>query len=224
MSARAAILLVAGSPRLQVDAVRHITVNATGGTAERVRARLASRGVEADILASVDACKDSETVWRRYYGRPELEEAIRAWLEREPNGVVMMSAAVNDYEIAQVERWQDGVHTVHGPDDKLPSRGDELVIRLEPASKVIDQLGAWGHRGPLIGFKYEAAETVVASAEALRRRTGAALVVANSIDTEVQALVDAHGVSHHRNRQALEAALADRLAALAEPVTGSHRK
>src|SRR5690606_31301493 len=97
---------------------------------------------------------------------------------------------------------------------KAPSRSDGLVIRLRPAAKLIDQLRSWGHRGPLVGFKYEAAATVVSAAQALRRRVGADLVVANSLDGAVQALVD-DAVTAFPDRPALVVALAGRIAALA---------
>ena len=99
---------------------------------------------------------------------------------------------------------------------KLASGADEVVIRLAPASKVIDQLRRWGLAGPIVGFKYEAAHTVITSAQALQVRVGAALVVANSLCGTVQALVDDGAVARFPDRATLLANLTTRLAALAQ--------
>ena len=63
-----------------------------------------------------------------------------------------------------------------------------MVIRLRQASKLIDRLRSdYGLRGPIVGFKYEAAPTVIASAEALRKRVSD-LTPAQSADLTHMAL------------------------------------
>ena len=54
----------------------------------------------------------------------------------------------------------------------------------------------------------------MAAAEALRRRTAADLVVANSVCATVQVLVNAQGSTAYPTRAASVAALAGRIAAL----------
>lgn len=205
------VLIVGGAPRLQVDAVRHMTVRATGTTALRLVALLI--GLPVDLLLSADAAPDACAM--RYTSRADLDLAIKGWVQAHPEGVIVMSAAVNDYEITAVERTVDDQTETIAPGAKIPSRADELVIRLGPAPKLIDQLASWGHTGPLVAFKFEDAATVVASAERLRTRVGAALVVANSLDGELQALVDEHGTAIYASRSDLVAELAERITGLA---------
>lgn len=207
------ILLVGGAPRVPVDAIRHLTVGATGATSVALAARLRAAGREAQLLLSLDAAPGVHAA--RYGDRESLDEALTAWIARHPDGCVVMSAAVNDYRVAQVERWEAGEVRALKPGEKLPSGADEVVIRLKPDGKLIDRLRPdFGLRGPIVGFKYEDAASVVDSAVALRARTGAACVAANSLCGAVQAIVEADGVERFATREALIAALAARIAAL----------
>jgi hypothetical protein len=200
------VLLVGGAPRVAVDAVRHLTVAATGATAVMLRGLLAEAGIAGDLLLSLDAAPGASAA--RYTDRAGLESALAAWISNHPEGCVVMSAAVNDYEVAAVERSAGGLSERLAPGAKL--------ARLRPAGKLIDRLGPeFGLRGPLFGFKYEAAGTVLASAEALRRRVGCAVVAANSLCGRVHALVDAAGSEHLPDRPAFIASLARRLTAAA---------
>lgn len=208
------LLLVGGAPRLVVDAVRFLSVRASGATAVALAGRLQAAGLPADLLLGVLAEPSARAL--RYDSREDLELALRGWIAAHPDGVVVMSAAINDYQVQQVESRQGEAVRVFAPGDKAPSGADELVIRLRPASKVIDQLRPWGLHGPIVGFKFEDAATVVASAQALRRRTGAALVVANSLCGRVQALVGSTIVNYD-GRDALLDALSTQLVALAQP-------
>ena len=209
------VLIVGGAPRLSVDAVRYMTVRASGTTAVALGARLGRVGVRADLVLGLDAAPAESA--RRYGDRAALEQALGEWIGSHPDGVVVMSAAINDYVVEAVERVVGTLVHRHKPGDKVPSGADEVVIRLRPATKVIDQLRPrFGLTGPIVGFKYEADATVLASATALLQRTGAALVVANSLSGMVQALVDAHGVSSFSDRESLLDQLALRIAALAD--------
>jgi hypothetical protein len=172
------LLIVGGAPRVAVDAVRFLCVAASGATAVALAGRL--RGaLEVDLLLGVDA--HPEVPAQRYADRAELESALRCWIVANPRGVVVMSAAVNDYDVHEVTALRSGVASVVDRSAKLPSGADEVVVRLRPAAKVIDQLHGWGLSGPIVGFKFEDKDTVVASAQALRARVGAVAVVANSL-------------------------------------------
>ena len=207
-------LLVGGAPEVPIDAVRFLTVDATGATAVALAERLAAAGCAADLLLSRLAAPQRAAA--RYRTRADLEAALEAWLAAHPGGTVVMSAAINDYRLHAVEAMQAGAATVLAPGAKAASGADELVIRLRPAAKLIDSLRARGHRGPLVAFKYEAAATVLASAERLRQRTAAALVVANSLCGTVQAILAGDGaVTRHPSRAPLIDDLAARLVALA---------
>jgi phosphopantothenoylcysteine synthetase/decarboxylase len=207
------ILLVGGAPRVRVDAVRHLTVAASGETVHALHTDLSQRGIACDRLLSVDAARQ-DTGATRYSDRAALETCVHEWIVAHPTGCVVLSAAVNDYETTVVESRLGSKWETHAPGTKLASGADELVIRLRPVGKLIDRLRQeWGLRGRLVGFKYEDGATVVASAHKLGQRCGADLVVANSLDGHVQALVGAENVRSFSHRASLLIALADQLAA-----------
>jgi phosphopantothenoylcysteine synthetase/decarboxylase len=207
------ILLVGGAPRIAVDAVRFISVAASGATAVQLKENLCRQGLVAELLLGIDA---SPTVAaQRYVDREQLESALKRWIALNPTGVVVMSAAVNDYSVARVVIDPDGTPTPLTLGGKLPSRAGAVTIRLEPATKLIDQLRNWGLTGPIVGFKYEDHATVMAAAESLRQRVGAAVVVANSLCGKLQALIDVNGAQCFAERVALVDHLSVRLGALA---------
>jgi phosphopantothenate-cysteine ligase/phosphopantothenoylcysteine decarboxylase/phosphopantothenate--cysteine ligase len=213
MSSDHPCLILGGAPRLAIDAVRYLTVRATGATAVALERLLAARGITAHLLLSEGAEPAAQAL--RYADRDSLEHQLGRWIARHPMGTVVMSAAVNDYRVAAVESTEMGETRRVPPGTKIPSGADEVVIRLRPASKLIDRLrGEFGLRGAIVGFKYEDRTTVVTSATALRARTGAAVVVANSLCGNLQALVDADGVSEFADRSTLLTELADRIAGL----------
>ncbi|MCS6970033.1 MAG: phosphopantothenoylcysteine decarboxylase [Planctomycetota bacterium] len=207
------VLLVGGAPRVPIDAVRCLVASASGATALALAQLLAARGRRADLLLAGDA-QPQAAAWARYGTRQELEARLAAWIAEHPDGAVVMSAAVNDYELAGVE-WRRGAAAGSlAGNEKLPSGCDEVLIRLRPAGKLIDRLRDLGLRGPIVGFKYEAAATVLASAAALRARVGAACVAANSLCGRVHALVDAEGSEPCADRRQFLERLAARIAAL----------
>jgi hypothetical protein len=206
------ILLVGGAPRVPVDAIRHLTVAATGTTALALQSKLRRLGRESHLLLSLDAVPAPGA--KRYADRDALEETMGSWIAQHPDGCVVMSAAVNDYRVTRVERWEGGEVRALRPGEKLPSGADEVVIRLRQDSKLIDRLRpSFGLRGPIIGFKYEDAATVLASAAALCGRVKAACIAANSLCGSVLAVVDAGGVERHTSRESLIEALTSRIAA-----------
>ena len=76
MPAERPILLVGGAPRVPVDAIRHLTVAATGATALALAAQLREAGRQADLLLSLDAAPGAAAA--RYRDRDGLEEALAA--------------------------------------------------------------------------------------------------------------------------------------------------
>ena len=207
------ILITGGAPRVAVDAIRFLSVKTSGNTAVRLQELLQREGLTCDLLLGIHAAPHASAL--RFDDRADLERELRAWIRQYPDGVVVMAAAVNDYAIAAIETRHGSESATHAPGDKVPSGADELVIRLRPATKIVDHLRTWGHQGPLVACKYEAADSVIDSARSLRGRIGAALVVANSLDGSVQALVDAIRIQELPDRDALLTALASRLGELA---------
>ena len=212
MPTTTAILLVGGAPRVPVDAVRHLTVAASGATAVAIAAGLSARGRTCDVLLSLDAAPDFHAA-QRYRVRADLDIAVENWVRTHPHGTVVMSAAVNDYETVAVLAERDGRTIKLAVGAKLPSRAEAVQIHLRPVAKLIDRLRSeWGFSGHLVAFKYEEAATVLAAAEQLRQRCDAAAVVANSLCGQVQAVVDADGVIPYPDRRALLDAVIERLA------------
>lgn len=208
------ILITGGAPRVVIDRVRYLSATASGHTALVLRTLLHDKGIAADLLLSIDVEASAEA--RRFRDRHELDAHIGGWIEDHPDGIVVMSAAVNDYQLDHVERVLGQESRRYTKDEKVPSGGDSLVIHLKPAEKLIDQLRPrFGLKGPIVGFKYEDRDTVEASAERLRVRVGAALVVANSTCGKVQALIDARGVHRLADRKQLLERLAARIRELA---------
>jgi hypothetical protein len=203
------VLLVGGAPRIAIDAIRHLTVGATGGTCLRLADLLRERGQDPELLLSLDSVRCDAHPVQRYERREQLDDRLRAWIARHPDGAVVMAAAVNDYQLGGVEVLQHAAWAAVSPAGKIPSGAEEIRIRLTPAAKLIDQLHGWGLRGPLAGFKHEAPATVVASAQRLRGRVNATAILANALDGSVQALVTADGVQDFgRQRDAALQALA----------------
>ena len=212
MNSHRPILLVGGAPRVQVDVIRHLTVCATGATAVALADLLRGRGREPNLLLSRDSV--AHPTAERYHDRDSLENALGSWIARHPEGCLVLSAAVNDYRVASVECREDGESRPLRPGSKIASGADEVVIRLRQAGKLIDRLRPdFGLRGPIVGFKYEDAATVMASATALRDRVDAVCVVANSLCGTVQALVRAGGPELFAARDQLLVALAKEIAA-----------
>lgn len=207
------ILLLGGAPRLVIDAVRYISVEASGRTAVYLYRQLHER-FDCQLLLSTGA-QEAVTA-QRYQTRDELDAAVDAWLQREPDSLIVLSAAVNDYQIEDISIMRHGEQQRQAPGAKIPSGAEALDIHLRPAPKLADSLRQRGHRGPLVLCKYEDAATVIESAQDLRQRCDAVLVLANSLCGRVQALVDAEEVSVYDSRDAVLEALTRRLAQLAD--------
>ena len=229
------IWIVAGSPRVRVDAVRHITVPATGATAVALAEQLRGLGAtDMRCLHSLDAVAClPEQLRTLKSGSPfravapyttyddltkAVEQAARAG-PAAPAPVIVMTAAVNDYEVAAIT--DDNRHLAFDPHamdqqgTKLPGGLREVRLHLRPTAKIIERIRReWNPGVYLVGFKNEAEATVVASAQKLQKRAQCQLVVANSIGLAFNAIVGAKGgVDSYSSRAAMLEALAKRIVA-----------
>ncbi len=201
------VLFVGGAPQLQVDAVRYMSVHASGDTAVQL-----SKFLHVDhactLLLSSLVHLDIEAL--RYTTRQELEQHIQAFIKNHPDCIIVMSAAVNDYEVSKVSSvGPDDSEKTFKPGEKVPSGAKQISITLEPTSKLVDNLASYGHRGPLIAFKYEDKSTVISSAQNLLKRTGARAVLANSLCASVQAVVLSDHIEKCDDRETALAYLAE---------------
>ncbi|HND34813.1 MAG TPA: phosphopantothenoylcysteine decarboxylase, partial [Myxococcota bacterium] len=147
------ILLTAGATRNRVDAIRYLSAFASGGTALSLVDALGDGPVH--LLGSAEALLRARLAvaerrlaglpdWKleleEYGGTRDLQDRMRRWLQAHPRGVVVHSAAVGDYEAAP------------NP-SKIPSGQAEILIRLTPAPKILDQLRGWAPDCRIVSFK-----------------------------------------------------------------------
>jgi phosphopantothenoylcysteine synthetase/decarboxylase len=124
---------------------------------------------------------------------------MERWIRARPGAVVIHSAAVGDYEAAALTT-------------KIPSGSPELVLRLHPAPKILDQVRGWAPDVFLVSFKAGSPELSAAELEAIARaqlrRTGSDLVFANvlgAIETTVLLVSEATTEAFGRRADAIAA-------------------
>lgn len=201
------VLVTAGATRNPVDAIRYLSAHASGRTGVAIAGALAEDGGVVHLLGSPEAALRGAALpsTEVYDSTRDLMARMRRWLEAHPRGVVVHSAAVGDYEAAPTAA-------------KLASGADELVLRLTPTPKILDQLKGWAPDCRVVSFKAASPETspdgLVEIAQRQRARTGSDLVFANVIgklDRSV-VLVDDAPQAFARRADAV-AALIDRVRA-----------
>lgn len=213
------LLITAGATRNPIDAIRYLSAGSTGRTGVAL-AEAAAPGVH--LLASEEAAlrvRSTPGLSVEIYGSTrDLMARMRGWVMSNPDGVLVHAAAVGDYELEGASL--DGAAVSAG---KIPSGHAQLTLSLRPAPKILDQLRAFGLRGPLVSFKAAAPGTseveLRAIADAQRQRSGSDLVFANVIGAldELVLLVDAAGVEALTDRGAALRALGARLQAWRAP-------
>lgn len=173
----AMILLTGGATRNPIDATRYVSAGASGETAillgnilgrthlvrmlgsaeANLRARLAGWGVPGDTRQFLP-----------FGSTRDLEALMRA--QTPLADVVVHSAAVGDYEAPPLLT-------------KIPSQRPELVVRMTPAPKILDQIRAWAPHAFLASFKAGSPEWTAEELEGIARaqlvRTDSNVVFAN---------------------------------------------
>jgi len=147
------ILVTAGGTEEPVDGVRRLTNVSTGATGGVLARHFADCGAEVLLLHAERAPLGTVNVERdTFVTFADLEAALRRHLGGRDWDVIVHLAAVSDYSVASVE--VDGRQVAHGDQGKIGS-GREVVIRLAPNPKLIDDLKTWS-RNPsikVVGFK-----------------------------------------------------------------------
>ena len=200
------VLISAGATRNPVDAIRYLSAHASGRTGVEIGRALQARGAAVRLLGSPEACLRAEggLPTEPYGSTRDLMARMLTWLQAHPDGVVIHSAAVGDYE-------------VQAADDKLPSGREELVLRLRPTPKILDALKPAAPGCRVVSFKAASPETtgdgLVQIARAQLRRTGSDLVFANTIGQlgTTATLVDADDATAYADRGAAITALIERV-------------
>ena len=147
------ILVTAGGTEEPVDGVRRLTNTSTGATGGVLARHFADCGAEVLLLHAERAPLGTVNVERdTFVTFANLEAALLHHLASHDWDAVVHLAAVSDYSVASVE--VDGRQVAHGDQGKIGS-GREVVIRLAPNPKLIDDLKTWS-RNPsikVVGFK-----------------------------------------------------------------------
>jgi phosphopantothenoylcysteine synthetase/decarboxylase len=203
------VLVTAGATRNPVDAIRYLSARSTGATGSALAARL-SRSCDTTLLGSAEALLRAAPgpSPEEYGSTRDLMARMQAWVQSHPGGLIVHSAAVGDYE----------ADTLAG---KIPSGQPELVLRLRPAPKIIDQLKHWDPTLRLVSFKAADPATTEPELEQIARRqlqrTGSELVFANVLGRlgQLVLLVGPAHTDRYTDRGEAIAALGDRLELLA---------
>jgi len=181
------VLLTAGATRNPVDAIRYLSAHATGRTGVDLAARLSGRH-RVHLLGSTEACLRAPPglSCEVYTSTRDLAERMERWCRAHPDGVLIHSAAVGDYEATPNA-------------GKIPSGQPTLTLTFTPTFKIVDRVRGWAPGLYLVSFKAAdpstTAEQLGAIARAQRSRTDSDLVFANvlgRIDEDVL-LVDREG-------------------------------
>lgn len=209
------LLITGGNTTVPIDRVRHITNGFSGRTGASIARYAYEQGHEVTLLTSRPETLEDLIPhephthrWRtlRYETFDDLLIAMENEIRDKGTDVVIHSAAVSDYRVADTYAPAAGVHVseegselVWLSDDgtpprlvsvaagKVKSNAPELWLRLVPTPKIIDCIRRdWGFRGVLVKFKLEVGvveKELLSIAEASRQHSGADLMVANTLET-----------------------------------------
>jgi len=169
------LLVTSGPTRGPIDRVRYISNKSTGRLGTAIAAKALAAGAQVTFVYGTESLvPDSHPalVLVEVETVSDLLTALERELTSKPHDAIIHLMAVLDYEPAE-----------YVP-EKAASGREEWVVRLKPTPKVITRLKEWAPRALLVGFKLEDhlpdAELITA-AQALARKNGAALVVANNL-------------------------------------------
>lgn len=172
------VLVTAGPTWVALDKVRVITSVFSGNTGLSIAKAMADAGAEVLLLMGPGSAQvTSEDEERmcverfRYFG--ELESLLESNLDEKRFDVIVHSAAVGDYEPAEML------------DEKIPSGFDELQITLKPTRKLIRLIREKAPDAFMIQFKLETGKSEEELIEAAWRGLidiGGDIVVANLLE------------------------------------------
>ncbi len=182
------ILITSGGTREPIDDVRFVGNIATGSTGAGLAAEAVRRFHTVFLLSGVGSVLppkwtyDTGLLVSRTF--TSTESLIRSAGEICATGIdaVVASAAVADF-------------TPERQAGKLSSKAPEMVVRMVPTPKVIDQIREWVPEATLVAFKLETAVSqaeLESRAHRTMKRSGADYIVANDLAGAGQ---DAHPAS-----------------------------
>lgn len=177
------ILITSGGTREPIDDVRYVGNSASGRTGALI-AQEAVRRFHTVFLMSGEGAAAPESwaletgllVQERFSSAADLLTRCEALLAAHRVDAIIASAAVADYAPVRTQ-------------GKIPSALLELTVRMVPTPKVIDRLVELAPMACMVAFKLESgvdAKHLLASAQRIMERVGAAAVVANDLSWSAQ--------------------------------------
>jgi len=150
------VVVTAGPSYEPIDEVRRLTNFSTGELGVRLSQQLARAGFEVFCLKGVGATYPGSLEGCHqlpFTTNDDLLEHLTRLSRAHEVGAVFHVAALCDFKIKCIEDAQG--RKFDSP--KIDSRGDDLILHLEPAKKLIGELRALFPQATLVGWKYELA-------------------------------------------------------------------
>ena len=148
------VIVTCGPSYEPIDEVRRITNFSTGELGILLANRLTRAGFEVLCFKGVGATcplrvEGAQTV--PFTTNENLRAGLGAVEGRGEIAAVFHAAALSDYRVKSVQASDGAVIT----SAKIPSRGGELTVTLEPALKLIGDLRVLFPMSKIVGWKYE---------------------------------------------------------------------
>ena len=175
------VIVTCGPSYEPIDEVRRITNFSTGELGILLANRLTRAGFEVLCFKGVGATSPLRVEGARVIGFSTNENLLAELAATEDRGnivAIFHTAALCDFRVKSLQR-SGGMET---PAAKIPSRGGDLTLTLEPLPKLISELGALFPVARIVGWKYELAGTraeAIEAAERQMREAGTAACVVN---------------------------------------------
>jgi phosphopantothenoylcysteine decarboxylase/phosphopantothenate--cysteine ligase len=187
------LLVTAGPTWVRIDPVRHIGNLSTGRTGLLIAREAARRGAAVTLLFGPG--QERVTTEDRAAFRvvdvvtfDDLHAAVREHVGSRRYDALVHAAAVSDYRPVAEEHA------------KLPSGEAELVLRLRPTPKIVDEVRGLDPDILLVKFKLETGRTeeeLLRIAQESRERSRADLVVANDVSRKTGGQHEAYLLGEH---------------------------
>lgn len=151
------VVITCGPSYEPIDEVRRITNHSTGELGITLANRLAHDGWDVECLVGAGGTWRSaldERVRRTQFStNDDLLRKLAALPNRERTAAVFHAAALCDFRVKQA------VDAAGQPLEraKIPTRGGEITLVLEPAPKVLARLRTLFPQSRIVGWKYELA-------------------------------------------------------------------
>jgi phosphopantothenoylcysteine decarboxylase/phosphopantothenate--cysteine ligase len=171
------ILITAGPTWVALDRVRVISNTATGQTGILLARKFRESGAQVTLVAGPVGPfflgKHVRIIHFRFFD--ELKDVLFKKIRPGDFDIIIHSAAVSDYRPLQVAG------------NKIPSGQTRMHMTFIPTEKIIDAIKRKAPEALLVGFKFEpgiSRRALIHEGEELMKRSGANLVVANTVIKE----------------------------------------